>query len=72
MKEQGLFVDDHDLLACPQCHLMEDVTSKGLLIVYQRGKAIKDIKRRFIPLDDSNKRFRCPVCNTEINVNELD
>jgi hypothetical protein len=32
----GLFTDDRELLACPVCGLLEDVTSMGLLITYSK------------------------------------
>ncbi len=30
----GMFTDDRELLACPVCGLLEDVTVEGMLITY--------------------------------------
>jgi hypothetical protein len=31
----GIFTDDRELLECPSCGLLEDVTAEGLLVTYQ-------------------------------------
>ena len=32
----GIFTDDRELLECPNCGLLEDVTAKGLLVTYAK------------------------------------
>lgn len=32
----GIFTDDRELLECPNCGLLEDVTAKGLLVTYPK------------------------------------
>lgn len=32
----GIFTDDRELLECPNCELLEDVTAKGLLVTYPK------------------------------------
>jgi len=34
----GMFTDDRELLECPRCGLLEDVTAVGLLIAYPKAK----------------------------------
>ena len=39
----GMFTDDRELLECPSCGLLEDVTIEGLLVTYPRSsRAMKD------------------------------
>jgi hypothetical protein len=64
----GLFVDDRELLGCPGCKLVEDVTCNGLLATYfpnadgkPNSEAVgKDTGLRFVELPKG--RFRCPSC----------
>ena len=37
----GMFTDDRELLECPKCGLMEDVTAVGLLITYPKASGIE-------------------------------
>jgi predicted RNA-binding Zn-ribbon protein involved in translation (DUF1610 family) len=61
----GLFTDDRELLECPNCGLLEDVTAKGLLVTYPKDSAdLKDCGLRFRPVDET--RFACPKCGTRI------
>ncbi|HLE16916.1 MAG TPA: hypothetical protein VI728_01380 [Syntrophales bacterium] len=32
----GIFTDDRELLACPSCGLLEDVTAEELLVTYPK------------------------------------
>ena len=57
----GLFTDDRELLECPSCGFLEDVTFEGFLITYQKdGKDQRDSGLRFGPLDKT--RFQCQAC----------
>jgi len=61
----GMFTDDRELLECPKCGLLEDVTADGLLITYPKtSKEIKDCGLRFKPVDETT--FECPPCGTRI------
>lgn len=61
----GIFIDDRELLECPSCGLMEDVTADGLLATYLRkSRRRKDCGLRFSRVDDT--RFQCPSCGTKI------
>lgn len=61
----GIFTNDRELLECPSCGLLEDVTAGGLLITYsEKSKHRKDCGLRFIPVDDIS--FQCPSCSTEV------
>jgi len=57
----GILTDDRELLACPSCGLMEDVTAEGLLVTYPKdSKNIEDTGLRFHQLDTES--FQCPAC----------
>jgi predicted RNA-binding Zn-ribbon protein involved in translation (DUF1610 family) len=61
----GIFTDDRELLECPNCGLLEDVTAKGLLVTYPKDSVdLKDCGQRFRPVDKT--RFACPKCGTRI------
>jgi len=61
----GLFTDDRELLECPNCGLLEDVTAKGLLVTYPKDSVDpKDCGLRFCPVDETH--FACPKCGTRI------
>jgi len=61
----GIFTDDRELLECPNCGLLEDVTSDGLLVTYPKDSVdLKDCGLRFRPLDKT--RFACPKCGTSV------
>ena len=61
----GIFTDDRELLECPNCGLLEDVTVKGLLVTYPKDSVdLKDCGLRFCPVDET--RFACPKCGTRI------
>ena len=70
-RQQGIFVDDRELLECSQCQLMEDVAFDGRLFTYMKGdKDFKDIGLRFIELNQSRDLFKCPNCGMQITVPE--
>ena len=61
----GIFTDDRELLECPNCGLLEDVTSEGLLVTYPKDNAeLKDCGLRFRP--EGKTSFACPACGTRI------
>ena len=61
----GISTDDRELLECPNCGLLEDVTSEGLLITYPKDSVdLKDCGLRFRPEGKTN--FACPSCGTRI------
>lgn len=65
----GLFTNDRDLLQCPSCGLMEDVTSDGRLTTCQENdKTYADTGLRFQEL--TNTRFRCPQCSAIVEIPE--
>lgn len=60
-KELGIFVDDRELLRCPQCGLAEDVTCEGRLTTVQPDdENYADTGMRFEEIDATH--FRCPQC----------
>ena len=59
-KALGLFANDRELLACPRCGLLEDVTSAGLLITCRAYRLGEDTGLRFVQLAD--QVFCCPSC----------
>ena len=61
----GIFTDDRELLECPSCGLLEDVTFEGLLVTYPKDSAdLKDCGLRFRPVGETS--FDCPTCGTRI------
>jgi hypothetical protein len=59
-KALGVFTNDRELLECPGCGLLEDVTSTGLLITCRADALGEDTGLRFVQLADNI--FRCPSC----------
>lgn len=61
----GIFTDDRELLACPNCGLLEDVMADGLLVTYPKDSVdLKDCGLRFCRVDETH--FTCPKCGTSI------
>lgn len=61
----GIFTDDRELLECPKCGLLEDVTFEGLLVTYPKtSEEVKDSSLRFRSVDETS--FECPSCGTRI------
>ena len=57
----GIFTDDRELLMCPSCGLLEDVTAEGLLVTYPKDSDnLMDTGLRFRQLDSES--FQCPAC----------
>lgn len=63
-KALGLFANDRELLACPRCGLLEDVTSVGLLITCRARSLGEDTGLRFVQLAD--QVFCCPSCANRV------
>ena len=61
-KRLGVFTGDRELLTCPQCGLMEDVSGDGTLLTYWPKSPEIDTNLRFKALDRKEERFRCPSC----------
>ncbi len=61
----GLFAGDRELLECPKCGLLEDVTCTGELITCHRPTPGQDAGLRFEEL--SPGRFRCPACGSLVD-----
>ena len=61
----GIFTNDRELLECPSCGLLEDVTADGLLVTYSgKSRSRKDCGLRFSPVDDTS--FQCPSCGAKV------
>lgn len=64
----GLFTDDRDLMECPGCGLLEDVTAEGLLVTYPKNsKDLNDCGLRFRQLEEAS--FKCPACGARCKIN---
>lgn len=65
----GLFMDDRNLMECPDCGLREDVTADGLLFTHERETSdARDTGLRFTELPDG--RFACPRCQKVLAEND--
>jgi type I restriction enzyme M protein len=72
-RAMGIFTDERELLECPCCGLMEDVTFEGFLVTYSKTcEDMKDCGLRFSAIDIEKGRYRCPACGAEITVPELE
>ena len=60
----GVFANDRELLECPRCGLLEDVTNTGLLITCRADNLGEDTGLRFVQLADDI--FRCPSCASRV------
>ncbi len=58
----GLFLGDRELLECPKCGLLEDVTIEGQLITCVPPAEGQDTGLRFEEM--SPGRFRCSACGS--------
>lgn len=64
-KALGMFANDRELLKCPRCGLMEDVTHEGLLITCRETDPGQDTGLRFDKI--TAESFRCPFCGQTVN-----
>jgi hypothetical protein len=62
----GLFTNDRELLECPACGLLEDVSSTGLLITCRAPALGEDTGLRFVQLTDNF--FSCPSCSRQVEI----
>jgi rubredoxin len=60
----GIFADDRELLECPKCGLLEDVTFTGQLITWRPPDEGQDTGLRFEELPQGC--FRCPACGSMV------
>lgn len=67
-----IFVEDRELLTCPGCGLMEDVSAAGVLLTCRPSSLGNDTGLRFIETDKTTQRFRCPACGVEIAAHEVE
>jgi predicted RNA-binding Zn-ribbon protein involved in translation (DUF1610 family) len=65
MTAAGLFANDRDLLECPKCGLLEDVTVDGMLITCLPEFPGEDTGGKFVLLDNRESWWRCPKCGVE-------
>ncbi|MBN1612674.1 MAG: hypothetical protein JW940_38980 [Polyangiaceae bacterium] len=61
----GLFPNDRELLACPNCGLVEDVLAGGQLIT-NHGLSEPDSGMRFVEPESDDGPFICPGCGGEV------
>jgi len=62
-KALGIFVNDRELLECPDCDLVEDVASDGSLMTYPRkSDDVTDSGLRFEKM--AGNKYRCAACGT--------
>lgn len=71
-RQLGMFVDDRELLTCPGCGLMEDVSFCGFLLTCLPSSLAVDTGFRFIETDRAANRFRCPACGVECTAYEVE
>jgi hypothetical protein len=64
LRSLGGFAGDRELLECPHCGLLEDVTFTRQLITCRPQSLGRDTGLRFEEL--SSDRFRCPACGAMV------
>ena len=64
IRSLGGFAGDRELLECPKCGLVEDVTFAGQLITYRPPAEGQDTGLRFEELPQDC--FRCPACGSMV------
>ncbi len=63
-RSMGIFPGDRDLLECPNCGLLEDVTIGEQLITWCPPAEGQDTGLRFEEF--SQNLFRCPACGSMV------
>lgn len=63
-RELGLFTNDRELLECPHCGLLENVSFDNHLFTCRPESLNDDTGLRFVAV--SGGRFRCPSCGAEV------
>jgi uncharacterized C2H2 Zn-finger protein len=71
-RQLGMFVDDRELLTCPECRLMEDVSVNSILLTCYPTNLGVDTGLRFVETDKAAHRFRCPACGVEFTAREVE
>ena len=70
-KALGVFVNDRELIDCPNCELFEDVTCEGLLITSRElANPAIDTGLRFKEI--SPDTYQCPACAQLIELKPAD
>lgn len=70
-KQQGLFLNDRELISCSQCGLTEDIAFSGKLFTYYKDDPdFKETGLQFSSLDGNAKYLKCPVCKVEVLIPE--
>ena len=65
----GIFTGDRELMECPDCGLLEDVSIDGRLMTYKKDNGtIEDTGLRFQEIDCVH--FRCPVCKCIVKLKD--
>jgi hypothetical protein len=66
-KQHGLFLNDRELVSCPQCGLTEDIAFSGKLFTYYKDDPdFKETGLQFVSLDGNAEYLKCPVCKVEV------
>lgn len=65
IRSLGGFAGNRELLECPQCGLLEDVTFTGQLITWRPSAEGQDTGLRFEELPQGC--FRCPACGSMVH-----
>ena len=63
-RENGLFLNDRELLRCDRCGLLEDVDITGRLITYKSGEVVLDSGMRFEMGEGDT--YVCPACGAPV------
>lgn len=64
-KKLGIFIEDRDLLTCPQCGLHEDIAFSGMLQVTMPPHLGEDTGLRFKAVKRRSGHWCCPACKKE-------
>ncbi|MDP1589262.1 MAG: hypothetical protein Q8M07_16045 [Prosthecobacter sp.] len=65
MKALGMFANDRELLECPRCGLMENVSVEGMLFTCTPTDLGTDTGLRFDEITPDS--FRCPSCGQTVH-----
>lgn len=59
LRRLGIFDYSRELLECPSCGLMEDITFEGILITSNSEKLGIDTEMRFVELSSQENKWQC-------------
>jgi ribosomal protein S27AE len=65
MRALGMFANERELLECPRCGLMEDVSCEGMLLTCNSADFGTDTGLRFEEL--TLESYRCPSCGQTVH-----